>query len=281
VQSAAAIVEADSSVSPMKAARRALQSGEAAPSSGGIDDGEERGAKSLRPRRAVPATQGQTLASQRLFPSAAPMTEAPVAPSMSVPAPVKRSAARVPTASSVLNPTGAGDRAPEIPMSHAELVRLTNQHTRRNEVYLAKLDVVSIRIEGPRPPSPTAKVPKVTGARMDRAEAANARERRARKRGSEESDDDSCSSRAQSADPEQHMRGAGELEAYHTPQREPAAAAARKKSVRWHKALFVGPSEAPADLIAEPDRSPARRAGAARGRSSLAAKVSCAANARA
>jgi hypothetical protein len=116
---------------------------------------------------------------------------------------------------------------------------------------------------------------------MDRAEAANARERRARKRGSEESDDDSCSSRAQSADPEQHMRGAGELEAYHTPQREPAAAAARKKSVRWHKALFVGPSEAPADLIAEPDRSPARRAGAARGRSSLAAKVSCAANARA
>lgn len=273
-------------VSPMKAARRARASDEAAPPSSdsaqSVEGATVLAGKALRPR--VAPRTAQTITSQRIFSGESkPEVEEPVQPSTATgPAsrrPARAAAARAPAPVSVLKATSK-ESSTDLPLSHAELVRLTNQHTRRNEAYLAKLDVVTIRIEGPRPPSPTSKVRKVAGARLNKGEAAQARERRARDRASLELDMDDDSDGElppmDAVDVEKHTLGAGEEELFATPPRVGAAAGGRK-SVKWHKALFVGPSEASAEHMAESDHGiPAKAIRSRYGapRSSLAAKVS-------
>ena len=113
------------------------------------------------------------------------------------------------------------------------MARLTAQNTRRNEVYLAKLDVRVERREGPRPPSPSLKT---------RDEAAAEARKNGRKRGSaiaqdsdEEKDDDEEALQRLNL----HMLAKGDDERYATPPRLVTG-----KGVRWFKPLFVGPATA-------------------------------------
>lgn len=125
-------------------------------------------------------------------------------------------------------------------MSTAELARLTARNTRKNEVWVAQLDFREIKVEGAKPASPSAKIPRIGGAvKLSKAEAANARANRARKRTSElEEVGPSSSEREPDATPETHRLGRGESLTYESPIRGYKA-----KGVRWHKKLFVGPSD--------------------------------------
>ncbi|CEH18724.1 hypothetical protein CBOM_05440 [Ceraceosorus bombacis] len=237
-------------MSPMKAAKRATLMGDGAPSSDGIIGSSDTG-KSLRPRAAKHGSQNLSEIS-------------------------KHSLGVSSAATSALSTKAfmASDSWPSVPLSNAEMLALTKHNTRRNEKYLTKLDIVPIRMEGPRPPSPSAKIRKTPGAdKLDKAEADEARERRARKRTSDGADDGQAKQDA-SAALEKHVQGAGDEESFHTPTRPQFIThGPQKKVVKWHKSLFVGPSEAPAQRIAEAEQRPA--AGTRReckSRSSLSAK---------
>ena len=125
-------------------------------------------------------------------------------------------------------------------MSTAELARLTARNTRKNEVWVAQLDFREIRVDGAKPASPSAKIPRIGGGiKLSKVEAANARANRARKRTSELDDGEPLGNeRAPEKTPETHRLGQGESLTYESPIRGYKA-----KGVRWHKKLFVGPSD--------------------------------------
>ena len=185
---------------------------------------------------------------------------APVAPTVTavasirqvaaIPTPTPAPAAVAPPAhapsSSVSAPAnsqlGLG-HTPAIPMSAADLSRLTARNTRKNEVWAVQLEYRPVRIEGAKPPSPSAKIPRIGGsARLSKQDAANARANRAKKRHSDESEVSlECGGEAAvvlDGTPKTHRLAAGDAQTYETPVRSYKA-----KGVRWHKALFVGPSD--------------------------------------
>ncbi|PWN49446.1 hypothetical protein IE53DRAFT_369757 [Violaceomyces palustris] len=134
-----------------------------------------------------------------------------------------------------------GDMVPPLPLSASEMQRLTSQHTRRNEVYMAKLDIRIERREGFKPPSPSSKIRKSLGGSgdsvRDKVQASKDRASRARRRngkaeGGEEEDLEregfSLSIDEDDSDDEikgmdevlrAHVKGAGDDEVYTTPPR--------------------------------------------------------------
>ncbi|PWN23429.1 hypothetical protein BCV69DRAFT_281046 [Microstroma glucosiphilum] len=161
------------------------------------------------------------------------------------------------------------DVVPSVPISSAALATLTTRNSRRNEIHLAKLSVVTIRIEGARPPSPSSKIRKSSLAEgappMEKGRADEARAVRARKRARESQESRmSESSEAERRDAERggvgvwrdpdfrgwetemahHRLGAGEEETYSTPLRVKKRMVG--KGVRWRKNLFAGPASSAA-----------------------------------
>jgi hypothetical protein len=157
------------------------------------------------------------------------------------------------------------DVVPSVPISSAALATLTTRNSRRNEIHLVKLSVVTIRIEGARPPSPSSKIRKSSLAEgaspMEKGRADEARAVRARKRARESQESrTSAGSEAGERDAErggvgvwrdpdfrgwetemaQHRLGAGEEETYSTPLRVKKRTAG--KGVRWRKNLFAAPA---------------------------------------
>lgn len=190
--------QVDPLASPMKVARRAALAG-ATPARTGSKATDSQGSsvdvndvfnhpsaagKSLRPRgakTALPSALPVPASTQQAGPYAAPKGEPQDSGSVTTSASASTSASggRKPRTSRAAKgtlfgapTTAAGERLPPLPISAAELSRLTARHTRRNEVYLAKLDMHTIRVNGPRPPSPTSKVKKAIGARLNKSEAA-------------------------------------------------------------------------------------------------------------
>ncbi|PWN30025.1 hypothetical protein BDZ90DRAFT_3005 [Jaminaea rosea] len=156
--------------------------------------------------------------------------------------------------------TKPADSVPSVPISSAALDALTTRNSRKNEAYYAKLDVVVVRIDGPRPPSPSSKIRKSSAGgtrRLGKEQAARARADRAKKRAagdescdmSGEGDSLATMSAAKALELGQHRLGAGEQDVYCTPPKVRAGA----KGVKWHKALYAGPSEAPREQIAHDD----------------------------
>ncbi|KDN43011.1 hypothetical protein K437DRAFT_269259 [Tilletiaria anomala UBC 951] len=146
-------------------------------------------------------------------------------------------------ATSVSAPVGLrAGIAPVIPMSAPDLARLTTRNTRKNEVWVAQLEYREVYIDGAKPPSPSAKIPRIGGAvKLSKADAATARANRAKNRTSVESErsqDDVEEALQLMQAIKEHRLGAGDAQVYQTPIRGYKA-----KGVRWHKALFVGPSD--------------------------------------
>lgn len=138
------------------------------------------------------------------------------------------------------------DPVPSVPISSAALASLTTRNSRANEAYYAKLNVVVQRVDGPRPPSPSSKLRRV-GGKLEASQAAEARADRARRRatgagnaGSREGSMEPTTPWAAEdhVDSDEHRMGSGDSEVYHTPLRIRAG----KRGVRWHKALYAGPS---------------------------------------
>lgn len=157
---------------------------------------------------------------------------------------------RKPTPSSFLFPS-----SPRLSLSKAELSRLTSLHTRRNETFVSQLETVVLRKRGEtRPVSPSSKIRRSSGdgeQRQTKEAAREARERRARKRTPEVGNDGGDKVENE---PGGHRLGAGEEVTYVSPPRNRTQA----KSVRWHRALFCGPSdERPSTAEAAPATTPA------------------------
>ncbi len=129
-----------------------------------------------------------------------------------------------------------------MPLSANELARLTTRNTRKNEVWVAQLDYREVKVDGAKPPSPSAKIPRIGGpARLSKEQAANARADRARKRNSDGDAEEAAlppASALATTTPLTHRLGQGETSPYESPVRGYKA-----KGVRWHKTLFVGPSD--------------------------------------
>lgn len=158
----------------------------------------------------------------------------------------------------MLSSTAKSTSAPRpIPISSMELSRLTSLHTRCNEIGVAQLELVIIRKQGElRPASPSSKFRKnaetsssastlTESQRKTReAQSKQARKDRAAQRaerlsGSNTFDSFGCMEQEEESIPQTHRLAAGEEEIYSTPPRRISL----KKAVRWHKALFAGPSD--------------------------------------
>ncbi|PWN38047.1 uncharacterized protein FA14DRAFT_170791 [Meira miltonrushii] len=143
-----------------------------------------------------------------------------------------------------------------IPISSMELSRLTSLHTRCNETGVAQLELIIIRKQGElRPPSPSSKFRKnaeagnataaLTKAQREAKEAQSkqARKDRAAQRAERLSGgnaaDTSSTTEQEDETLRSHRLAAGDEEVYATPPRRISL----KKAVRWHKALFAGPSD--------------------------------------
>lgn len=155
-------------------------------------------------------------------------------------------------------------------MTEKQLKTITQRNTMRNEVYLCAIDRQIVRIDAPRPPSPTSKIPK-SADREDEEKKAE-REARAKRRGresegaEEDEDEELCSPIITRVERD---RAPGDDDDYHTPSR-PAKRAklsesngngddnAESKFVHWNRALTVirgGLSEALSQPKKEPTRS--------------------------
>jgi len=151
-------------------------------------------------------------------------------------------------------------------VSERQLRSATQQNTRRNQVYLCAIDRQIVRVPGPRPPSPTSKIPK--SAERDEEEQKAARDARAKRRG--RPSDDTSSEVEEDAPPVVEVvhqaLGPGDDEEYTTPVRpakrarlndgsgadtssngatstnmdvDAEAAEPTEKVVRWNRALTV------------------------------------------
>lgn len=132
---------------------------------------------------------------------------------------------------------------PSVPISSAALATLTAKNSRRNETYYAKLDVVTVKMEGPRPPSPSSKLRR-RGQPVEKVRASQARADRARRRATGVTDSRECSVDTEcsgdfSPTRIQHRLGSGESEVYFTPARIRSGI----RGVKWRKSLYLNPSE--------------------------------------
>lgn len=154
------------------------------------------------------------------------------------------------------------DAVPSVPISSSALASLTTRNSRKNESFYARIEVQVIRMECPRPPSPTSKIRRSANASSS-SSSSTARADRAKKRAAEivageagaavmisgrqgesdeQHDDDEyehdCPSRST-----HHRMGAGDDEVYTTPIRRSnnSHSQRRRRQVRWHKGLFSGP----------------------------------------
>ena len=133
-------------------------------------------------------------------------------------------------------------------MSEKELKATTQYNTIHNQVYLCAIDRLIVRKPGPRPPSPSSKIP--TTADRDKAERKAGRGERAKRR-SRSSDGDSDRDESDGGENlvmerVSHARGPGEDEDYATPVRPGKKlkmaheqSERPKKSVTWDKGLVV------------------------------------------
>lgn len=268
----------DSQISPMKAARRALNSGLAPSSDSAIssicsDDSRSIG-KSLRPRAVKSGPSSHLPGSDDAQPPSSDASQAPISSRRSRAVRVTSNPTMASDSNVGLVPSSSTqDSAPAPPLSSAEISKLTARHTRRNEVYLAKLDVRPVYLEGKRPPSPSSKIRRSESS----DEKKKARSQRAKKRNGlsdeessssdvDESEEDGESGGDATDDDEsksligmteffnRHTKGAGEDERFETPTKLKSG---NRKGVRWHKSLFTGPNEAPSDSTAQADVKPA------------------------
>ncbi|KAL1405113.1 hypothetical protein Q8F55_008736 [Vanrija albida] len=136
-------------------------------------------------------------------------------------------------------------------MSEKELKAATTRNTMRNQVYYCSIDRQIVRIPGPRPPSPGAKIR--TAAEREEAERKVRREQRARRRnrGDDESSDEESTPLVERV-PHQ-ARAPGDEEDYMTPARprkrlrvdddeendDSSASSGDSRQVRWDKGLTV------------------------------------------
>ncbi|CAO1629258.1 unnamed protein product [Parajaminaea phylloscopi] len=131
---------------------------------------------------------------------------------------------------------------PSVPISTAALAALTAKNSRLNQTYRATLNFVTVKIEGPRPPSPSSKFRKAAG-HADREQAALARADRARRRATGESDvgpDSDAGSTEAGVEPSprtEHRLGSGDTEVYTTPPKIRCGV----RGVRWRRSLYAGP----------------------------------------
>lgn len=151
------------------------------------------------------------------------------------------------TSSTRLRRAAPPKEVPSVPISSAALASLTTRNSRKNEAFYARIDVRVVHIDGPRPPSPTAKIRRSSssssGSRADRAKkrAAEIVSHEDGGRGGAAADEyDYYSDVVERKD---HRMGAGDVEPYMTPVRRH-----KKRSkkvdvhVHWYKNLFRGPS---------------------------------------
>ncbi|KAL7424495.1 hypothetical protein Q5752_000179 [Cryptotrichosporon argae] len=134
-------------------------------------------------------------------------------------------------------------------MSEKELKAVTARHTAKNEVYVScAIDKQVVRVPGPRPPSPTSKIPTLKQREEEGRKAQ--RTERARRRKGQDSDDDEHEhehDNEHGAVVTVHtVQGPGEDEAWVTPPRpskkarlDDAHSQAAVKSVTWDKGLHV------------------------------------------
>ncbi|CAO1620839.1 unnamed protein product [Sympodiomycopsis kandeliae] len=142
----------------------------------------------------------------------------------------------------------ATTEVPSVPISSAALASLTTRNSRKNEAFYAQLDVHVLRINAPRPPSPTSKIRRT-----------NCRSQRAKKRnGDLESDNEEEDMLLSESSPRQHTKGAGENEIYTSPitqSRKNKNKQQQTKGVHWRKRLFTGPTQATVDSDDRPSKS--------------------------
>lgn len=121
-------------------------------------------------------------------------------------------------------------------MSEKELRLATQRNTSKNEVYHCAIDRQIIRINAPRPPSPTSKIR--TTVDRDEEEKKAGREQRAQRR-SRGSDAGSIEI-FPVVERVERIRGPGDEEDYKTPVRPNKKAKIRhEKNVKWDKELMV------------------------------------------
>lgn len=146
-------------------------------------------------------------------------------------------------------------------MSEKELKAATQRNTIRNQVYLCSIDRQIIRVDGPRPPSPTSKI-RTTAEKEEqdrkagRGARAKRRQRSSEGMGSSDEDEDAV------VEVEEVNRAPGDEADYRTPKR-PAKRAKLDEGrfVRWNRALTVirgGLGEAPPPKSPTPAKSAVR-----------------------
>lgn len=216
------------------------------------------GSKSSKPTAETPAGSSAEMATSK---AAAATARRPRAPSSSSSVGPASRAVRVKPGPSKANV----DSFPSVPISSAALASLTARNHRRNEQYHVKIETVVVRIEGPRPPSPTSKIPKTGQAgsrRLPSGQAAEARASRAMKRAraSQEGVDSTDVHGEKPLEPweeewnDVHRIGAGEEVAYQTPSKLQTINPGNRatvKGIRWQRSLFKGPNEASSTITQE------------------------------
>lgn len=125
-------------------------------------------------------------------------------------------------------------------MSEKELKAATQRNTVRNQVYICSIDRQIVRVEGPRPPSPTSKI-RTTAEKEeeDRKAGRGARAKRRRKSGD---DDDPSSDEEAPVGTEEVLRAPGDEDDYSTPARPLKRAKVdeeKDRFVRWNRELTV------------------------------------------
>lgn len=127
-----------------------------------------------------------------------------------------------------------------LPLSKTELTRLTNANTRRNEKIAVQLEYRRLPLDRPRPPSPSAHIPRLAQPAWE--QAASERSSRAHKRAGlpDEGQDDAEQWYEDDFGVRRrhHRLGAGECLRYVSPLRPYKA-----KGVHWCPELFVGPAD--------------------------------------
>jgi len=151
--------------------------------------------------------RSRRLSGEKDYPSDSPEEDVVAPPTL--PKPKKAATARASTKPST-NPSNALDLNPKM------LATLTNKNTQRNQQPFNMLDVQVVKMDCPRPPSPSSKVRSALD--KEKEDVLKAREDRAKRRGQSKSEDDE--NEVESAPTSRkHARGAGDDEDYETPKR--------------------------------------------------------------
>ena len=124
-------------------------------------------------------------------------------------------------------------------MSEKELKAATQRNTSKNEVYHCAIDRQIVRINAPRPPSPTSKIR--TTADREESERKASRGERAQRRSKGSGGDESEDDLPPLVERIERTRGPGDEEDYSTPARPAKKTKVRhgEKNVKWDRALVV------------------------------------------